>query len=73
MAAKIPLSLAERSCRYRARKRAAGLRLVQIWVYDTTRPAFRRELRRQALRIAASEREAESGDFVEAVADWPDR
>ncbi len=59
--------------RYRTRKRAAGLRQVQTWALDRQSPIFRRELRRQARRIAASEGEKEVLDFAEAVADWPDK
>lgn len=67
------MSAAERMKRYRSRKRAAGLKQVQIWAYDRQSPAFLRELRRQARRIAASEGEKEVLDFIEAVADWPDK
>jgi len=59
--------------RYRARKRAAGLKQIQVWVHDRQSPTFRRGLRRQARRIAASEGEKEALDFMETVADWPDR
>jgi hypothetical protein len=73
MTAKRVSTPAERMKRYRARKQAAGFRQVQIWLPDTHSAAFRRELRRQARRIAASESEKETLAFMEAVADWPDR
>lgn len=41
--------------RYRDRLRAAGLRPVQLWVPDTRSPAFVKEFRRQARRVAAHE------------------
>ena len=73
MAAKRASPPSERMKKYRARKRAAGLKPIQLWAYDTKSPAFQRELRRQARRIAASESEKEVLDFVEAIADWPDK
>ncbi len=36
--------------------RRAGLRPVQIWVPDTTRPGFAEECRRQSLLAAESDR-----------------
>ncbi len=67
------MTAAERMKRYRTRKRAAGLKQVQTWAQDRQSPTFRRELRRQARLIAASESEKEVLDFIETVADWPDK
>ena len=57
--------------RYRAVRRAKGMRLLRMWVPDLNAPGFKEELERQAalLRGAAEEREALG--FIEAVADWP--
>ena len=51
--------------------RRAGLRPVQIWVPDTTRPGFAEECRRQSLLAAASDRaDADMLRFMdEALAD----
>jgi hypothetical protein len=58
---------------YRQRMRADGLRPVQIWVPDTTAPAFIDACRRQARAIAAHDPAGdEVMDFVDAAADWPD-
>jgi hypothetical protein len=35
--------------------RAAGLRPVQIWIPDTSRPGFAEECRRQSLTVAAAD------------------
>jgi hypothetical protein len=45
--------------RYRERLRAQGLRPVQIWLPDTTRPGFAAECRRQSLLLAADPHEQE--------------
>ena len=59
--------------RYRSRKRAGGFKQVQVWTADRQSPAFRRELRKQARRIAASESEREVLDFIESVSDWTEK
>jgi hypothetical protein len=45
--------------RYRDRMRKNGLRLVQLWVADSSRPGFTEECRRQS-RAAARKRRAEA-------------
>jgi hypothetical protein len=47
--------------------RAAGLRPVQIWVPDTTRPDFAERLRRQIELLKGQHEEQEASDFIEAV------
>ena len=57
--------------RYRARKRAAGMKLIQLWVPDTSSPAFRRRLNRQMERLRNHPSEMELLDFLDdASADW---
>jgi hypothetical protein len=53
--------------RYRDRMRAAGLRPIQIWVPDTRRPDFARELMRQVALLYKQPEEQEALDFIEAV------
>ncbi|KST58941.1 hypothetical protein AO398_19620 [Methylobacterium sp. GXS13] len=48
-------SIAERVRKRRDALRAAGLRPVQIWVPDTSRPGFAEECRRQSLLVAAAD------------------
>ena len=49
--------------------RAAGLRLVQIWVPDTRREGFAEECRRQSLVLQGDRHEREVLDWLERVAD----
>jgi Protein of unknown function (DUF3018) len=53
---------------YRARKRAAGLREVRMWVPDVTAPEFQQALDAQIERINTSEDEREVMIFCEAHA-----
>jgi hypothetical protein len=52
---------------HRARMRAKGMRLVQIWVPDTRSPAFAAEAARQSRRVARSAGEKEDQAFVDAI------
>ena len=49
--------------KHRDAQRAAGLRPVQMWVYDTRQPGFDEECRRQSRIVAASD--AEDRDLQE--------
>ena len=53
---------------YRARKKAAGLREVRMWVSDVDSPEFQQTLDAQIERINASEDEREVMIFCEAHA-----
>lgn len=57
--------------RYRAAKKAAGLKEVRMWVYDRSNPEFMARLKRDMEAVRASEEEAEVMAFIEAVAAWP--
>lgn len=60
--------------RYRARKKAAGLREIRMWGPDVNAPGFQEELEDQIERINASEDEREVMIFCEAAAEemWRD-
>ncbi len=58
---------------HRKRMRAKGMRLLQMWVPDTSTPEFKREARRQARAIANSPHEAEDQAFIDAISIWPDK
>ena len=59
---------AERVQRHRDGLRAAGLRLVQIWVPDTRREGFDQECRLQSKRAARADlREPALLDFIDAA------
>ena len=55
--------------RYRARKRAQGLREIRMWVLDINAPGFQQLLDEQIERINASEDEREVMIFCEAAAE----
>ena len=55
--------------RYRGRMRAAGFRLVQLWVPDTRAPRFPSECRRQSRLASRHPHEAEILDEIEALRD----
>ncbi|WP_174280569.1 antitoxin MazE family protein [Sphingomonas bacterium] len=59
---------------YRARKKAAGLREVRMWVPDTRTPEFQAEARRQAALLNHSDDEKEAIALMEALASevWED-
>jgi hypothetical protein len=52
---------------HRARMRARGMKLVQIWVPDPTAPGFDAEARRQSRLVAESPQAAEDQAFVDAI------
>ena len=55
---------------HRARLRAQGMRLLQIWVPDTRSPAFAKEARRQSRALARSPQEKDDIAFVESLSSW---
>lgn len=60
-----------KQARYRAAKKAAGLKEIRLWVPDTKNPDFLARLKRDMNAVRNSESEAEVMAFVEAIADWP--
>lgn len=58
-------SSASRVQKHRAKLRAAGLRLIQIWVPDTRRPGFAEECRRQSLSLRDDPQERKIGEWLE--------
>ena len=63
------LTGAQRAARYRAAKRAQGLRLKQIWVWDLRDPKVREEIRREVEEINRRDRESGIMAEIEAMAD----
>lgn len=56
--------------RYRAAQRERGMKLVRLWLPDTSDPAFRAEAARQAALLRGAPEELEALDFIErATAD----
>ena len=60
---------AERVSAYRQRRRASGLRAVQIWVPDVRQAEFVEACRAQSLALRDDPAEGEVMDWLEAVAD----
>ena len=58
--------------RYRASKRAKGMRLLRIWVPDVRAPGFAEEAERQARLIENRPEQIEATDFIVSSFDWPD-
>jgi hypothetical protein len=65
-------SIRQKVANYRERKRAQGLRPVQIWVPDTRTAEFRAEAHRQSLAAAQSPTEKEDQAFVDSISVWND-
>jgi hypothetical protein len=60
---------AQRVQKHRDGLRAAGMRLVQIWVPDTRREDFALECRRQSRLLQGDVHETETLNWLEAVSD----
>ena len=58
--------------RYRASRRASGMKLLRVWVPDPRAPGFQDEAHRQALVLRGALEEADALDFIEAAASWDD-
>jgi hypothetical protein len=61
-----------KQARYRAAKKAAGLKEVRLWTFDTSSSAFLAKLKRDMEAIRRSPGETEDIACVEALTDWPD-
>ena len=59
----------ERVQKHRDALRAAGMRPVQIWVPDTRRETFAMECQRQSRLLKSDAHEAQTMDWLGAVAD----
>jgi hypothetical protein len=60
----------EKFRRYRARLKARGLRQIQLWVPDTTKPDFPALIEKQLRQVEESPDDRETLDFIDKVADW---
>ncbi len=60
-----------KQARYRAAKKAAGLKEARLWTFDTRNPEFMAKLKRDMEAIRKSKGEAEVMALVEAITDWP--
>ncbi len=53
--------------RHRARRKAAGMKLVRVWVPDPTSPEFVANAQREAEVLRGAPEEEEALDFIEAA------
>ena len=53
--------------RYRARKKAAGLKELRMWLPDVHSAEFKAEMARAARELNGSQSEREAMDFIEAA------
>lgn len=67
-----PMKVSERMRGYRARKQAAGLRLIQLWVPDTRSRRFAAECRRQGRLVKGDAAETAALEFIERAGAWED-
>ena len=58
--------------RYRATRKARGMKLLRVWVPDPHAEGFAAEARRQAGVLRGAPEEAEALAFIEAAADLGD-
>jgi hypothetical protein len=58
--------------RYRASKRAKGMRLLRIWVPDVRAPGFVKEAERQAKYLENKLAQIEATDFIFSSFAWRD-
>jgi hypothetical protein len=66
-----PTRSAERVAKYRAAKRHAGMKLLQIWIPDPSSPKFPAEARRQSLLVHVTPEEMEwLREAADAIEDW---
>lgn len=66
------MKASERVRGYRTRKRAAGLRLIQLWVPDTRSRRFAAECRRQSRLLKGDPAEADALEFIARAGAWDD-
>jgi hypothetical protein len=68
----LPKTHQDKFQRYRASRKARGLKLLRVWTVDPHAPGFAEEARRQALLLRGSPEEVEALAFIESAADFGD-
>jgi len=56
--------------RFRARRKAQGMKELRLWVPDTRRPDFIKEIRRQLTLTEETPDDQETLSLIEDTADW---
>ena len=57
--------------RYRAARQKSGMKLLRLWVPDTTADTFHAEAERQAALIRGTVGDVEAQRFIEQSFEWP--
>ena len=57
--------------RYRAARKAEGLKMLRLWAPDPLAPGFGAEMQRQMGVLRGAPEEAEALNFIAAAGDWP--
>lgn len=58
--------------RFRARRAAAGMKLLRVWVTDPAAPGFAAEAKRQGKLLRGKSEETNALRFIEKAADYRD-
>jgi hypothetical protein len=58
--------------RFRANRRAEGMKLLRVWVPDPAAPGFREEARRQAAILRGTPESEDALHFIESASDLSD-
>ncbi len=56
--------------RFRARRKAQGMKELRLWVPDPAQPGFAAEVKRQVALLREAPEEREALEFIETAADW---
>lgn len=56
--------------RFRARRKAQGMKELRLWVPDPAQPGFAAEVKRQVDLLRKTPEEQEALEFIETTADW---
>lgn len=56
--------------RFRARRKAQGMKELRLWVPDPAQPGFAAEVKRQVDLLREAPEEQETLEFIETAADW---
>ena len=67
-----PANSSDKFQRYRASKKAAGMKLVRLWISDPRTPGFEAEAERQANLLRGAPEEVDALDFIAVAADGGD-
>ncbi|MCB8875980.1 antitoxin MazE-like protein [Acidisoma silvae] len=58
--------------RYRQRQQHRGMKMLRIWVPDTSHPEFAAEARRQGEMLRGRPEEADATNFIAEAFEWPE-